>query len=419
MNISSITRRDTHIAINDNKKGADRMEATDWSQYSRRYREELVEDILPFWLANGLDEVNGGFYTCVDRDGTVIDTTKSVWFQGRAGYMFAAAYNRIEPKAEWLAASKSAIAFIESHCIDSDGRMYFETTAEGIPLRKRRYLFSESFAAIAMAEYSRASGDKSYAQKALDMFRLILHYKNTPGALAAKYTENLQARGHSLPMILINTAARIRESISDPVLDQQINESIDEIRNYFMHPEFEAVLETVGMNGEFMDTGMGRMINPGHAIETSWFLLEEARHRGWDPDLVKTATTILDWSWKWGWDETYGGIINFRDCRNLPCQDYAQDMKFWWPQTEAIVATLYAYRATGNPKYREMHRRIHDYTYSHFPDREYGEWYGYLHRDGRVAQPAKGNLFKGPFHIPRMLMYSHLLCDELINTKFS
>lgn len=394
-------------------EGATTMGTNEWSRYSALYRDELVSNILPFWLANGLDTVNGGFYTCVDRDGSLLDSTKSVWFQGRAGYMFAAAYNKVEPREEWLAASKSAIDFIEAHCVDTDGRMYFEVTAEGIPLRKRRYLFSESFAAIAMAEYSIASGDKHYAEKALELFKLILRYKNTPGALPAKYTEHLQVRGHSLPMILINTAARIREAIDSPILDTQINESIKEIRTYFMHPEFEAVLETVGMNGEFIDTGMGRLINPGHAIETSWFLLEEARHRGWDEELVNMATTILDWSWKWGWDKEYGGIINFRDCRNLPCQDYAQDMKFWWPQTEAIVATLYAFRATGNPKYLAMHQQIHEYTYAHFPDPAYGEWYGYLHRDGGVAQPAKGNLFKGPFHIPRMLMYSHLLCDEI------
>jgi N-acylglucosamine 2-epimerase len=378
-----------------------------------RYRQELVNDNLPFWLKNGLDRVNGGFYTCLDRDGTLIDTTKSVWFQGRAAYTFAAAYNKIEARQEWLEASRSAIEFLERYCFDTDGRMFFEVTETGVPLRKRRYLFSESFAAIAMSEYSIATGNQLYAHKALDLFRLILRFKNTPGALPSKYTDNLQVRGHSLPMILINTAARLREAISDPILEQQINESINEIRTYFMHPEHEALLETVGMNGEFIDTGMGRLINPGHAIETSWFLLEEARSRNWDQELVKTATTILDWSWKWGWDTQFGGIINFRDCKNLPCQDYAQDMKFWWPQTEAILATLYAYLATSDSRYLHMHRLIHEYIYSNFPDTEYGEWFGYLHRDGRVAQPAKGNLFKGPFHIPRMLIMGHLLCEDI------
>ncbi len=381
----------------------------------QRYRDDLMNDILPFWLQYGLDEENGGFYTCVNRDGSLMDTTKSVWFQGRAGFTFSYAYNKIEKNPSWLAASKSAIDFIEKHCFDADGRMFFEVTAEGKPLRKRRYLFSESFAAIAMAEYAKASGDITYAQKALDIFKRILHFKNTPGALQAKYTEHFNVKGHSLTMILINTAARIREVIEDEALTSQINESITEIQKDFLHPEFRALLETVGPCGEFIDTNIGRTINPGHCIETAWFIMEEAKHRNWDPELVKLSTTILDWSWEWGWDKEFGGIINFRDCRNLPSQDYAHDMKFWWPQSEAIIATLYAYQATGDEKYLEMHRQISEWTYTHFPDKEYGEWYGYLHRDGTVSQPAKGNLFKGPFHIPRMMIISNNLCNELLS----
>ena len=385
-------------------------------KWAKTYKDDLTENILPFWLKHGLDTVNGGFYTCLNRDGSLMDTTKSVWFQGRGGFVFAHAYNTIEQKPEWLAASKSAVEFLEKYCFDTDGRMYFEVTAEGVPLRKRRYLFSESFAAIAMSEYSIASGDQKYAHKALDIFKLILKYIHTPGLLEPKYNENFQARGHSLCMILINTASCIRRAIQDDILNHQIDESIDHIARYFMKPEFEALLEMVGPNGEFIDTNAGRTINPGHCIETSWFILEEAKFRNWDPKLVEMAETILNWSWKWGWDEEFGGIINFRDCKNLPSQDYAQDMKFWWPQNETIIATLYAYLATKDAKYLEMHKQISDWTYARFPDKEYGEWYGYLHRDGSVAQPAKGNLFKGPFHVPRMMMVAYRLCNEILKS---
>lgn len=388
-----------------------------WKEYlegwSQRYRDDLVNDIMPFWLKNGLDRVNGGVYTCVNRDGSLIDSTKSVWFQGRFAFVCSFAYNTIEKKPEWLAAAKNTIDFIEAHCFDTDGRMYFEVMADGTPLRKRRYVFSESFAAIAMAEYAKASGDRSYAEKALELFKNIRHFVATPGYMEPKYLDTLQAKGHSLVMILINTASRIRNVIEDPVLDRQINESIASLKD-FMKPQFGALLEMVGPNGEFIDTINGRLINPGHCIETAWFLLEEAKYRGWDKELTAQALQILDWSWEWGWDKQYGGIINFRDCRNLPPQDYSQDMKFWWPQTEAIIATLYAYEATGNDKYLIWHKQISEWTYAHFPDTEYGEWYGYLHRDGTVAQPAKGNIFKGPFHIPRMMIKSFDLCKELI-----
>ncbi len=379
------------------------------------YKHDLTADILPFWLANGLDRKHGGVYTCLDREGRLMDSTKSVWFQGRFGFVAAYAYNQVERNPEWLEASKSCIDFIEAHCADADGHMYFEVAADGTPLRKRRYVFSECFAAIAMSEYAIASGDKRYAEKALELFKRIQRFLATPGFLEPKYLPALQARGHSITMILINTASRIRAAIDDPVLNTQIDESLDAIRRYFIHPEFKALLEMVGPEGEFIDTCNGRLINPGHCIETAWFILEEARHRGWDKDLTDMALQILDWSWQWGWDEQYGGIINFRDCRNLPVQDYSQDMKFWWPQTEAIIATLYAYQATKDEKYLAMHKQISDWTYAHFPDREHGEWYGYLHRDGTVAQPAKGNIFKGPFHIPRMMIRSYSLCNDICN----
>lgn len=384
-------------------------------EWGEKYRKDLVEDILPFWLKHGLDRVNGGVYTCVDREGRLMDTTKSVWFQGRCAFTYSFAYNNVDKRPEYLEMAKSCLDFIEAHCFDpEDGRMYFEVTADGTPLRKRRYVFSECFAAIAMSEYSLATGDKEYARKALALFKEIQRFIATPGILQPKYEPAQQAIGHSVTMILINTAARIREAISDPCLDEQIDRSIDAIRRYFLHPEYKALLEMVTPDGKLIDTIAGRTINPGHCIETAWFLLEESCYRGWDKELTDMALQILNWSWEWGWDEEFGGIINFKDCKGFPAQDYSQDMKFWWPQTEAIIATLYAYLATGDEHYMEMHRLANDWAYEYLPDPVYGEWFGYLHRDGSVAQPAKGNLFKGPFHIPRMMIKSSMLINEIL-----
>lgn len=386
------------------------------SYWGECYREDLVQNIMPFWMEHGVDREHGGVYTCVDRDGTLMDTTKSVWFQGRFAYICAYAYNNIEKRAEWLDAAKSTIDFIEAHCFDTDRHMFFEVTADGTPLRKRRYVFSESFAAIAMAEYSKATGDKTYADKAMQIFRDMRRMLTTPGLLEPKYLPTMEAQGHSITMILINVANVLRQVCDDSELEEQTELSIKALAQYFIHPEYKALLETVGPKGEFIDTINGRLINPGHCIETSWFLLDVAERKG-DKELQKLALQIFDWSWDWGWDKEFGGIINFRDCKGFPQQDYSQDMKFWWPQCETIIACLYAYKLTGDEKYLERHRMISEWTYAHFPDHEYGEWYGYLHRDGSVAQPAKGNIFKGPFHVPRMMIRSHLLCNEILAAR--
>ena len=380
------------------------MQGEYWKKWGRTYKGELLRTVMPFWMKHGFDRKNGGVYTCLDRDGSLMDSTKSVWFQGRFGWMTAYAYNHVEKNPEWLEASKSCCEFLEAHCFDKDGRAYFEVTAEGVGLRKRRYLFSECFAAIAYAEYSLASGDKAWARKALALFRRIRKFRTNPKKWTpSKYEPVVEAQGHSLTMILINVANVLKQVSDDPALDAQITESVDHIRKYFIHSEFKAVLETVGPNGEFIDTLAGRVINPGHCIETSWFLMDVAVARS-DKALLKTALKILDWSWDWGWDKKYGGIISFKDCRNLPPQCYEQDMKFWWPQCETIIATAYAYKLTGDAKYMKWHKLASEWAWKHLKDRKFPEWYGYLHRDGTVAQPAKGNIFKGPFHIPRMLV---------------
>lgn len=394
------------------------MDQKTYLQYwSALYRADLTDNILPFWLEHGFDRKHGGIYTCLDREGKLMDPTKSVWFQGRFAFVCSFAYNQVERRPEWLDAARQTLDFIEQHCFDADGRMYFEVAADGTPLRMRRYVFSESFAAIAMAEYALATGNQSYAEKALKIFKDMRRFLTTPGLLAPKYLPSVEAQGHSITMIMINVASRLKKVIADPELDRQIDESLFKLKNDFMHPEFKALLETVGPAGEFIDTCNGRVINPGHCIETAWFLFDVAMDRGGDKNLIDLGLTILNWSWDWGWDETYGGIINFRDCRNLPPQDYSQDMKFWWPQTEAIIANLYAYKLTGNELYLKRHRQVSEWAYGHFPDHEFGEWYGYLHRDGTVAQPAKGNLFKGPFHIPRMMVKGYQLCQEILTRE--
>jgi len=380
------------------------------------YRDGLLEDTLPFWIEHSVDREHGGFMFCLDRDGTVIDTDKGMWQQGRFTWLLATLYDTVAKREEWLELAAHGVDFIRRHGFDADGRMFFQVTREGRPLRRRRYVFTETFAAIALAAYAKAAGDDRAAQEARDLFRLVIRYGTTPGLIEPKVNPQTRpAKGMGLPMILIATAQELRDTIDDPIAGEWIDRSIGEIRDHFMKPELEAVMETVGPGGELIDHFDGRTLNPGHAIEAAWFILREAKHRDGDPELIRMGTTILDWMWKRGWDQQYGGILYFRDVKDLPVQEYWQDMKFWWPQTEAIIATLMAYQMTSDGKYARWHTLAHDWAYEHFPDPEYGEWFGYLHRDGRLSVPLKGNLWKGPFHLPRMQLICWKLLEEMKN----
>ena len=287
--------------------------------------------------------------------------------------------------------------------------MYFTVTREGRPLRMRRYVFSESFAAIASAAYAKATGDARAAEEALKTFATYLRYSFTPGVMVPKFEPTRPVKGIGAHMIGIVTAQELRANlgnvnVSSRTCTEWIDYCIAEIERDFLKPEHRALLETVGPNGEIVDHPEGRTLNPGHAIECAWFILHEGQLRG-DRRLVRLGCTILDWMWARGWDDEFGGLYYFRDLRGLPVLEYWHDMKFWWPHNEAIIATLLAWQLTRDAKYARWHQQVHDWSFKHFSDPEYGEWYGYLHRDGSISSPAKGSMYKGPFHLPRMLWY--------------
>ena len=377
------------------------------------YRDGLLQDVVPFWIRHGVDREHGGIMTCLDRDGAVIDTDKGMWQQGRFAWLMATLYCTMEPRPEWLEHARHTMAFIRAHGFDRDGRMFFQVTREGKPLRKRRYFFAEAFAVMAMAALARAAGDEALAGAARELYGRFLRYARTPGLLEPKYVPGSRdARTLGVPMIALNVAQVVRETVGDERCEGEVERCIAEIRDIFVKPEYGAVLETVGPAGEVIDHFDGRMLNPGHAIEAAWFILHEARQRGGNPELVALGTSMLDWMWARGWDSEYGGLFYFRDLRELPVQEYWHDMKFWWPHCEAIIATLLAWRITGERKYARWHEQVHDWSHAHFADPEQGEWYGYLHRDGTLSVRLKGNLWKGCYHLPRMQWYCSRLLAE-------
>ena len=382
------------------------------NHFLQTYKHGLLNDTVPFWIRHSIDREHGGYMFSVDRDGSIVDTDKAIWLQGRFAWLLATLYNTVERRQEWLDHAISGVDFLLKHGYDQDGKMFFHVTRDGRPIRKRRYAFSESFAALAFAATAQATGDNHLAQKAREMLHQFYRYHTTPGLIQPKFTDSRPMKSIGFPMILINTAQEVRNTVGDPRCNSYIDFGIDEIRRFFMKSDHQAVMENVGLKGEIHDHFDGRILNPGHAIEASWFVMREGRERK-AKDLVEMGTTMLDWMWQRGWDTEYGGILYFRDLKNLPVQEYWQDMKFWWPQNEAIIASLLAYSLTADSKYATWHEQIHDWTYQRFPDPQHGEWFGYLHRDGRIANTLKGNLWKGGFHIPRMQLYCWKLLEMM------
>lgn len=388
----------------------------DLKEIRAKYERELLDNVLPFWLKNGIDKVNGGIYTGLSEDGKIIETDKSVWFQGRALWVFSKAYELFK-REEYLDASLTILPFLDK-CFDSDGRMFFRVTKDGKKVIKReRYFFSETFAIIGWAQYYKISGDERYKEKALSLLEKVDYIRRTPGILTPKFNPETEASiSFAEPMIMINVLSELRAIAPEKkeYFNSYISSLLNTIEKYFVRDEYECVVEQVAPDSSLMlDHFEGRILNPGHALEASWFIMKEGLYRK-DKAIIDLGLKIFSWEWKLGWDEEYGGgIIQYRDILSLPLSEYHQDMKFWWPQTEAVISSLMSYAITKDEKYLKLFSQVDDYIASHFIDRENGEWYGYLHRDGTIATKIKGNMYKGPFHIPRMYMEAIEIIDSL------
>ncbi len=393
-----------------------------WRSWIRAELDRSVD----FWLTHGMDAENGGVYTCLTRDGTVFSADKSVWMQGRCAWTFAALCRRYGQRPEWLAASRSCLDFLERHCVNREagGRLYFTVTADGRPLRQRRYCFSEGFYTIANAEYYGQTGERVYLERARKAYQMVYdlnHGAPDPTGLGPKTIPETRAgRALADPMIFLNMTGVLRRT--DPaqaaLYDRYAAQCVHDIFAYHHKPELQCTLETVGPGGEVQDAyTAGRVVNPGHDIECSWFLMEQANATG-DAALHKKALDVFNFAAEAGWDAEYGGLLYFIDCKGLPPEAYEHDMKLWWPHNELLIASLMAYRDTGEEKYLNWFCRGAEYCKTYFADPDFGEWFGYLRRDGRPTEPpCKGSTFKGPFHVPRSLMMADTLLGEILEKK--
>ena len=343
--------------------------------------------------------------------------------QGRCAWTFAYLCKVYGVKEEWLKASKSCLDFMEKYCINrqAGNRMYFTVTKDGQPLRQRRYCFSEGFYAIANAEYYGVTGDKECLERAKAAYELIWQLNrgliSDPTGMGPKtIPETRTGRALADPMIYLNISSVLRRV--DPENEALYNERseicVHDILAYHRKKDMHCTLESVGLNGEFMEEITdGRFVNPGHDIECSWFMMEYANITG-KKDVHEEARGIFDDALEAGWDHEYGGLLYFIDCKGLPPQAYEHDMKLWWPHNELVIASLMAYRDTKDEKYLDAFEKGIDYCKTYLADPAFGEWYGYLRRDGKPTMPStKGSTFKGPFHLPRMLIMADQMLKEL------
>uniref|UniRef100_A0A6I8N6N0 N-acylglucosamine 2-epimerase n=1 Tax=Ornithorhynchus anatinus TaxID=9258 RepID=A0A6I8N6N0_ORNAN len=381
--------------------GGKEMERQTLTFWKDRVEQEL-DRVLQFWTKHSHDVEYGGFFTCLGRDGQVYDDLKYVWLQGRQVWMYCRLYRKVTRfrQPELLEAAKAGGEFLLKHArvCPPGNKCAFVLTRDGRPVKVQRTIFSECFYVMAMDELWRTTGETRYQREAVKMMdQIVFWVREDPSGLGRpKLSGAPAAEAMAVPMMLLNLVDQLGEA--DEVLTGKYKELGDWCAQRILRHlqrNGQAVLENVSEDGEELPGCLGRNQNPGHAIEAGWFLLRHAARRG---DLALRAQAIdkfLLLPFHCGWDPEHGGgLLSFQDADQLCPTQLEWDMKLWWPHSEAMIAFLMGYTQSRDPTLLSLFCQVAEYTFTKFRDPEYGEWYGYLNREGKVALTIKGGPFK-------------------------
>jgi len=381
---------------------------------SKQYLDTLLEDAIPFWEKYSIDQEAGGYLTCLDRQGRVYDTDKFMWLQGRQVWTFSMLHNRLEKRSTWLDVARHGVEFMQRHGMDPDGNWYFALDRRGEPLVQAYNIFSDCFAAMGFSQYALATDDENAKKIALRTFRNILRRRHNPKGKYSKAGPGARKlKALVLPMILSNLTLELEWLLDPAEVEAVLDDSVKEVMGLCLDKNRMLIFENVSPDGSHPDCFEGRLISPGHGIEAMWFMMELFRRRkdtAMINQCVNTVLSLLDF----GWDRKFGGIFYFLDSEGHPLERLDWDQKLWWVHLETMVALLKGHVLTGRKECREWFEKVHEYTWQHFPDRQYGEWFGYLNRQGETLLDAKGGKWKGCFHLPRALL---LCAGELLKIR--
>jgi len=267
---------------------------SDFKSDYQRYYGELKDRVIPFWLDHAMDHECGAYFTCLDRDGSVYDTEKYMWMQWRIVYMFAWFAMTDLARPELLPEAEQGFDFLTRHGKSEDGSYYFALNRRGVPSVAPYNIFSDCFAAMGAAALYKATGEQRYSDEANSAMHSYIRRMDNP---KGKWEKTLSGRpprlSHGHFMMLANLAAVMREFLGTEEYEEQADIAVETVLNRFYNREMHILFENVNPDGSFdLDSCEGRFVNPGHGLESMWFMLKygERKHR---PDIIARAAEII------------------------------------------------------------------------------------------------------------------------------
>lgn len=402
--------------------------------YLHKYGSELkgeLRNILDYWSAYTVDEVNGGFIGKIDHaNNRYGDAGKGAVLNARILWAFSSAYN-FEANDEYLEYAERAYQYISQYFTDKQyGGIYWSVTYSGKPFDTRKQVYANAFVIYALAEYYKAVNKNKVKQQAISLYNLLVDK-----SYDARYTGYFEAFTREWEPI-----DDLRLSAKDANEKKSMNTHLHVLEAYAnlytIWPDDGLKRQIIGLLKNFSDhiidsetfhlqlffdeewNGRSSVVSYGHDIEAAWLLLEAAEIIGEEQLIirfqdyaVKMADAALE-----GIDTTDGGLWYEYD---LAHGGLVRE-KHWWVQAEAMVGYLNAWQLTGEWKYAAISVKLWQFVQQHIINKKNGEWVWGVYADGSLmAHEDKVGIWKCPYHNSRACIeiYKRLLKQHTMALK--
>ena len=436
MGINACSPKDgKKVSKNNSANEIDSLAGQPIKQILEQYRYYLFDDFLPFMDKYVVDHQYGGFMCNTNRDGTNITQNKTAWYEGRGIWVYSFLYNKLKKDPAYLEIAGKSVDFILKNEPSGDNLWTGSFSREGQPMGDPpNNIYGDLFVANGLSEYSQASGEEKYWDKAKELLLKCLRIYNKPdyGYIVnygpggtfnlknASANQNITTQEVIHPigprvlghwMVIIRLVTQMLEQRSDPELEKIADECVDAIMNYHFNPEYNLINEALNHDFSRVEGPLSQFVYTGHAIETLWMLFYEAERRN-DEVLFNLVAERFKRHVEVAWDDVYGGV--FRAIDNVNENIWKTD-KVLWAQEEVLIGSLYMIEHTGDQWAKDMFAKMYDYVTEKFPLKQYGHPLWILGADRKVTFEEQYTRI-GNFHHPRHLMLNILSLERMINS---
>jgi len=414
--------------------------------YLNESRSHLVEELLPFWTTRMIDSENGGYLTHFDKDGNDTgEDEKSLIAQTRCLYTLSSAHRAGYGNGTLAAMARHGADFLIGKMWDKEyGGFYWMMDRRGNLSVDKKIIYGHSFAIYSLSEYTLATGDSrgvEYAEKVFDLLQLYCA-ETTWGGYLEMFNRNWELCGPEsqggdrktldVHMHLMEAFTTLYEATGKEIHRRKLMEIIELLLERIMHPVYRTGIpqfyrdwkvapqikfDIIWGWDRFADGGQKANTTDntcyGHNAEFAWLLLHALQILGVEVDeYLQVFRTIYDHTINNGIDSEYGGVY----VEGPHSGGVSDREKEFWQQAEVLLGLLDAYLLFKDDKYLNAWENVHRFVFSKVINREAGEWFPLLTREGEPIWTHMGHSWKINYHTVRSMIQSINRLEKITKT---